>query len=250
MGWLDDPRFWALPIGTTLVAMAAFLLFAIPLTLAAARDVPWLRRYRIQTRRPREQRLLIPSLQRWSINNVAMLAASIAAWPLLRSTGIHLGPLPPWYEVVGQVVFFIYLDDVLYWGFHRAMHTRWLFRHVHGVHHRIVTPWAITGNYMHWLEYVGTGFVAMAGPSLLGAHVLTVWIWVAVRQLEAADGHCGYDLPFMPLKWLPLSDGAVHHDFHHAKVHGNYAGFFPWLDRLLGTSAAGYADDRDRRRAL
>ena len=237
--WLDDPRFWALPVGGTLVAMVAFGLFALPLTWAASRDVAWLQQRRIQSRRPREQRLVVPSLQRWLINSGAMLVASIASWPILRTTGIHVGPLPPWYEVLWQVVFFVYLDDVLYWFFHRAMHTRWLFRHVHGVHHRIVTPWAITGNYMHVVEFIGTGFLAMAGPSIVGAHVLTVYVWIVLRQWEAAEGHCGYDLP-SPTRYLPLSDGAIHHDFHHAKVHGNYAGFFPWMDRVMGTLARDY----------
>jgi sterol desaturase/sphingolipid hydroxylase (fatty acid hydroxylase superfamily) len=89
-----------------------------------------------------------------------------------------------------QVVFFVYLDDFLYYWFHRGMHGRWLYKHVHGWHHRIVTPWAITGHYMHPVEYSLTGTVALIGPLLLGSHVVTLWVWFAFRQWEAAEGHC------------------------------------------------------------
>ena len=49
-----------------------------------------------------------------------------------------------------QLLFFILLDDFLFYWMHRSLHeSRWLFKKVHSTHHRIMTPWAITGNYMH-----------------------------------------------------------------------------------------------------
>ena len=60
-----EARFWAIPVGGTAVAMAAFLLFAAPLTWLVKRDPERLRKYRIQIRREREQRLFWPSIWRW-----------------------------------------------------------------------------------------------------------------------------------------------------------------------------------------
>lgn len=38
-------------------------------------------------------------------------------------------------EVVPQIVFYFILEDfVFYWG-HRILHTKWLYQHVHSVHH-------------------------------------------------------------------------------------------------------------------
>ena len=72
----------------------------------------------------------------------------------------------------------------------------------------------------------------------------------AIRQFEAVDAHCGYQLPWSPVHWLPGYDGAGYHDFHHARYRGNYAGFFGYMDRWLGTQARGFADwRRERRRA-
>jgi 4-alpha-methyl-delta7-sterol-4alpha-methyl oxidase len=155
---------------------------------------------------------------------------------------VHAGPVPAWWVVAGQVVFFVYLDDFLYYWFHRTMHGRWLYKHVHGWHHRIVTPWAVTGHYMHPVEYVVTGTIALLGPLVLGSHVVTLWVWFALRQWEAAEGHSGYEFRLTPTHLFPGNDGARHHDFHHARVRGNYAGFFPIWDRVFGTYAKGYAE--------
>jgi len=72
---------------------------------------------------------------------------------------------------------------------------------------------------------------------LVGAHVLTLYLWVVIRQWETAEGHRGYDLPFSPTCFLPLSDGTLHHDFHHVRVRGNFGGFLPVWDRLPGSFA-------------
>jgi len=243
--WADPLYRWAV-LGTTAVSMGAFALFAGALTLVAWREPAWARPWRIQSRRPRAQSLVGPSLARWMVNNLAFTALVSAAWRWLPGPGVHLGPSPSVWELAAQFAFFVYVDDFLFYWMHRAMHTRWLFKRVHGVHHRILTPWAITGHYMHPLEFVLTGALALAVPWLVGAHVYTLWAWITFRQWEAAEGHCGYDLPWSPSKLLPGSDGARHHDAHHARVRGNYAGFFPHCDRWFGTYARGYVPDREQ----
>ena len=223
-----------------LVSAAAFLLFAIPLTVIAARAPAWAEPFRLQTRRQRPQELVGPSIRAFIVNNAFLLVLTMLAWPLLSLTGIHAGALPSPIVALAQVIFFVYLDDILYYSVHKRMHEGWLWKRVHSVHHRIHTPWAITGHYMHPLEYVVTGALMLVGPMLVGAHVVVLWVWVAVRQLEAAEGHAGYDFPFSPTHWLPGSDGARHHDAHHAKVKGNYAGFLAWFDGVRGTFVSGY----------
>lgn len=252
----QDPRFWYVPVATVLVGMAAFALFAGLYTWLAARDPAWARRWKIQNARGAgrmseaeagQRNILVPgarmvrlSLRSWLINNAWMIAAACASWPLMSLSKVHLGPLPPAWVVALQLVFFIYLDDFLYYWLHRAMHSRLLLKHVHGWHHRVLTPWAITGHYMHPLEYVLTGSLAFVGPALLGSHVAVLWIWIAFRQWEAAEGHSGYAFPWSPTHWLPFSHGALHHDFHHARVRGNYAGFLPLWDRMFGTYVRDY----------
>ena len=243
-----EPLFWLFPVTTTLLAAFSFVVFALPLTWIAGRDVAWARPYRLQSRRLRAQQLLGASVRSWAVNNLCLLAGIVALWPVLSLSAIHAGPIPPWYGIVAQLVSFVYLDDFLFYWMHRAMHGQWLYKRIHSWHHRIVTPWAITGNFMHPLEYALTGSCALIGPLLLGSHVVVVWVWFVYRQWEAAEGHCGYEFPWSPTHLLPFNDGAAHHDAHHAKVRGNYAGFLPLWDGVFGTYARGYAEALAARR--
>ncbi len=249
--WLEsyrEPMFLLFPVAAQLVSVVAFATFAAPLTWIAWRDSEGMRKYRIQHRKPRAQDLVLPSIKLWIVNNLVMFVVVTASWPLLRASRVHAGAWPIWYEVLWQLLFFIYLDDFLYYWMHRAMHGGWLYRKIHSVHHRIHTPWAVTGHYMHPVEYVATGSVALIGPMMVGAHVLTLWIWIAFRQWEACEGHCGYAFPWSPTRFLPFGDGAVHHDFHHAKIKGNYAGFLGLWDRVFGTPARGWGSRNVRTR--
>ena len=244
---LDDPAWRLNALGTAVVGTVAFALFATPLTLLAWLEPAWARSWRIQLRRPRAQDLVGRSIVRWLANTAVAFALMTVAWPWVHFGRAAFFPLPSWHEVLGQFLVFVYLDDLLFYWAHRALHGRWLFKHVHAVHHRIYTPWAITGNYSHPAEFVITATLALLGPALFHSHPLTIWIWIAWRQWEAAEGHCGYDLPFSPSLLLPGSDGALHHDFHHAKVRGNYAGFLRHVDTVFGTLAKGYAEHRAKR---
>lgn len=243
-----EPLFWQFPVASSLLSVAAFLLFALPLTWIAWRDPVWARKYRIQPRRMDVPRWFWPSLGRLLVNSGVTFLLILPLWPLLRLSNVHAGPLPPWWEVAWQLLFFVYLDDFLFYWMHRALHTPKLFRHVHAVHHRVRTPCAVAGVYFHWMEYAAISSLVLVGPLLVGAHVVTLYIWVVLRQLEAASGHCGYDWPFEPLRLLPLYDGNGYHDYHHGSFKGNYAGAVGWLDRVFGTSSAGYAEYEQRRR--
>lgn len=240
--WYQEPLFLNFALMSVALSMLAFMLFALPLTAIAQRDPNWARPYRIQSRLARPG-VFWPSVRSWLINNLWLLGFSVAGWPWMRLSGVHMGALPAWYVVVGSLLLFIYLDDFIYYGFHRLMHRPWWFRRVHSKHHRIYTPWAITGNYMHPFEYVATGIIALIGPVLLGSHVVVLWLWIIWRQWEAAEGHCGYAFPWSPTRFLPFSDGALHHDYHHSRVKGNYAGFLSWCDTLFNTKIKGYDDN-------
>jgi sterol desaturase/sphingolipid hydroxylase (fatty acid hydroxylase superfamily) len=72
-------------------------------------------------------------------------------------------------------------------------------------------------------------------------HVSFLFIWLAVRILETADVHSGYDIPWNPLRFIPYYGGAIAHDLHHAKSNGNFSSTFTWWDTWCGTTL--YADD-------
>lgn len=234
-GFYNDPWFWQFPMATLAISTTAFLSVAIPWTIVAWRDPVSLRKYKIQQKPFEMKQFLLPSIGRIIINNIILAALLVLAWPLLKLTGVHHGEMPVWYIIIAQLIFFVLLDDFLYYCMHRYMHeNKWLLRNIHSVHHRIRNTCGINGNYMHWVEYSLTASLTLVGPIILGAHIYVVWMWVILRQIEGADGHIGYDIPWNPAHLLPVYEGPVYHDFHHAKFKGNYAGFLPYLDKYLG----------------
>ena len=236
----QDPLFWRFPVAASAVSMGAFLLFAVPLTAIAVRRPRWSEPYRIQRRVMQADRVIGPSVRRWLVNNLILFAIVVVAWPLYRESGVHVGPLPVWWVVPLQLALFIVVDDFLYYWMHRAMHSKYLYKYIHSIHHEVSTPWAISAHYMHPVEFVLTGLLMLLMPVLLGVHVLTLYLWIVFRQWEAAEGHCGYSFPWSPSKLLPGYDGVEYHDFHHAKFTGNYAGFLTYLDRWFGAYSPGY----------
>lgn len=241
LSWYSDPLFIQFPVTAMLVAIIAFLLFALPWTWLAWRDPKWARPYRIQTRDFQVERFFWPTLGRMAINFSVVAVFMVLSWPLLRHADIHAGAVPPWWVFLWQIALFTLMDDFLYYWMHRSMHRFAFLRRAHMVHHRPQVPFALTGNYQHWLEFLLTVNLMMLGPVLLGVHVYVLYAWVAFRQLQAADGHAGYDFGYWnPLHWLPAYNGPVYHDFHHADGEGNYAGFLGYVDRFFATYAKNY----------
>ena len=233
--------FFKFPIFTLFLSVGAFLVFALPWTFLAWKDPAWARPYRIQNKPLDVRRWFWPSMRKIGVNSFITLLILIPTWPLIRLFGVHDGPLPPWYSIAAQLLFFILAEDFLYYWMHRAFHTKWLFKHIHSVHHHPVTPCAIAGNYFHPVEFIATTFLVILLPLLLGSHLVVLWIYVAFRQWVAADGHCGYDIPWSPTRFIPLYHGPAYHDFHHKRFYGNYAGFLSYLDRFFEGYAKGYS---------
>lgn len=239
----QEPMFLLIPLATLALSVGSFLFFALPWTLLAWSDPLWARPYKIQQKPFQVKTYFWPNIARIIINSMMMLIVLVLTWPLLRLSNIHAGDVPPWYSWMIQIVFFLLLDDFLFYWMHRWMHeNKWVLKHIHSVHHRIKNTCALDGNYFHWVEFVLIGSLAMVGPLLLGSHIYILYFWIIIRNLEAADGHTGYDLPWNPLRFLPLYDGAVYHDFHHARFKGNYAGALHYVDHFFGTYIKEYLE--------
>jgi sterol desaturase/sphingolipid hydroxylase (fatty acid hydroxylase superfamily) len=232
----QDPMFLKFPLATLALSIGTFLIVAIPWTLLAFFDPDWAKPYKIQQKPFQVRKYFWPNIARITINSSMMLLLLIVTWPILKHSNIHLGEIPPWYVWVIQLAFFLLLDDFLFYWMHRWLHeNKWMLRKVHSVHHRIRNTCALDGNYFHWAEFVMIGSLAMLGPIIVGCHLYVLYMWIIIRNIEAADGHAGYDFPWNPLRFLPLYDGPVYHDFHHARFKGNYAGALHYVDRFFGT---------------
>jgi len=153
--------------------------------------------------------------------------------------------------IVGMIVF----NDGWFYAWHRFLHTPKMFRLVHAVHHKSVDVNPFSSYSFHAFE----GFI-------LGAWIVPAAIFLPIPMpalalvqvlglLNNVNSHLGYELlpswwiKIPPFKWTASS---TYHNLHHQKLKGNYALFFRFWDRLLGTEIAGYEDafvDRSEPRA-
>jgi sterol desaturase/sphingolipid hydroxylase (fatty acid hydroxylase superfamily) len=138
-------------------------------------------------------------------------------------------------------------DFYFYWT-HRLLHTRWLFRRVHGVHHRSrhPSPWAAFS--FHPVEALINGLflpLALLAVPLDDVVVIAFAIHQIVRN---AHGHAAVEtLPRgFARHWLGgRFVTTTHHHLHHETAKGNYGLWFTWMDRWFGTERADYFERFD-----
>lgn len=145
-------------------------------------------------------------------------------------------------------------DTWNYWQ-HRWLHTDFMFRHVHWVHHRVGNPTAFATFAAHPIEtFIGNAFFILF-VVFVPIHPLALAAAGAYLFAYGTLCHLGYE--FFP-RWvarhpvLGWFNNATYHNLHHSRAGCNFAGWFVHWDRLLGTGDPGYYDAFDavpRRRA-
>lgn len=168
-----------------------------------------------------------------------VLPLILVTHPLFEKLGTTHGlPLPSLREFIVQILFCLFVEDMcFYWG-HRALHTPWLYRYIHAIHHQYTAPFGAVAEFAHPIEVIFLGMSTVAGPLIIGPHLLTLWGYLMVRCWQTVDCHSGYDLPWSLNRWFPLYGGARQHDHHHKTYSGNYASMFIHMDWLFGTDKA------------
>lgn len=145
---------------------------------------------------------------------------------------------PGFTEIIPQVLIFILVEDTTFYWSHRLFHTPFLYKRIHKQHHEYNDTLAFVAEFSHPIEFAVNIIATGLGPLLLGnkTHMLTVYLWYAIRTFEAYDGHSGYEFPWSPFRLLPMSGGSDYHNYHHLKNIGNYGSFFTYWDTICNTN--------------
>ena len=169
----------------------------------------------------------------WVLGNSLILHGSLSLALTLAIHG-HLSTYwsfeggSPWWTMASTLLLPAWYHGMLYYV-HRAMHTPYLMRKFHHVHHSDRAPMFLDALVEHPVEATW-GAIVLTLP--LYAVPLYGWGYVGFVALvgvhEILD-HAGANLD------IPLLSRAKHHDEHHRRFNGYYGQLLPWLDEWEGT---------------
>jgi sterol desaturase/sphingolipid hydroxylase (fatty acid hydroxylase superfamily) len=151
---------------------------------------------------------------------------------------------PAWF-VVSLGLMVIGQDAYIYW-LHRWMHrSRW-YRWLHRRHHFSNNPSPFAAYSFDAAEALLTvGPFALLWPAIVPTPWTAYLLFMVHQLVRNALLHCGYEL--MPARWdgRPLIDWlttTTHHDLHHRSAGYNFAPWFTWWDRWMGTEHPAYRE--------
>ena len=155
--------------------------------------------------------------------------------------------LGPWGlgGAIGAFVGLILFNDLWFYSVHRLLHSPFLYKHIHSVHHRSIDVNPFSSYSFHLIEAIlVTGWVlpaAMFIPFPLPVLMFTQGVGLANNLMA----HLGYEL--LPRWWVDVpilrwSNSATFHSMHHVRFKGNYGLFLRVWDRLFGTELDQYEE--------
>jgi len=200
---------------------------------------------KIRSETPPARQLALEAL--FSLRTMVIFAtAGVATWFLYRAgfyplTALATGWGTPWLAV-SIVAGIIGLDAWFYWT-HRLMHDPRLFRRFHRRHHRSNNPSPFTAYSFDVGEALLLFGFVVVWPAVFPMHSHAMQ-WVMLYQIVTNTLlHSGYELMPARRDGRPMLDFIVtttHHDLHHAQAGWNYAAWFTWWDRWMGTEHPEY----------
>jgi methylsterol monooxygenase len=173
---------------------------------------------------------------------IALLLFSVATWLGVPSGG---APLPS-YGYVAQVCLAAhFVNDVLFYWTHRALHHPALYKRFHKQHHTFRGSVGEAAEYAHPVEVVASNQIPTLGLILaVGSHPLVMCAWLILRLTQTYETHSGYALDGSLYARLGLAVcGASFHDHHHTVNLGNFGA--EHMDWLFGTMDHYVRDGRE-----
>ncbi|KAK7820378.1 very-long-chain aldehyde decarbonylase GL1-9 [Quercus suber] len=205
--------------------------------------LPPLENFRLHTRKEEDEKNSVPlsAVVKGVLLQQLVQATVAQALFLLTSkanaSGITIQPSIP-VQIV-QIVVAMFVMDTWQYFVHRYMHhNKFLYRHIHSQHHRLVVPYAIGALYNHPLEGLLLDTFGGAISFLVsGMTARTAVFFFCFAVIKTVDDHCGLWLPGN-IFHIVFQNNSAYHDIHH-QLQGlkyNYSQpFFPIWDKLLGT---------------
>ena len=147
------------------------------------------------------------------------------------------------YWLFSLVLGLILHDTYFYWA-HRLMHVGVFYKTFHHAHHLSKAPTTLASYAFGPVEaLVQAAFIPLVAW-LVPMHFSVVVLLFVANLVRSAVGHSGFEVfprNTLTSPWLKWNATVTHHDMHHEYGQGNYALYFSWWDKWMGTEHANYA---------
>ena len=128
--------------------------------------------------------------------------------------------------LIRQFVVAMIVPDTWQYFMHRYMHhNKFLYKHIHSQHHRLIVPYAYGALYNHPVEglILDTVGGALSFP-ISGMSPRTSIFFFSFATIKTVDDHCGLCLPGN-LFHMVFKNNSAYHDVHH-QLYGSKYNFF------------------------
>jgi sterol desaturase/sphingolipid hydroxylase (fatty acid hydroxylase superfamily) len=184
-----------------------------------------------------------------SVRSMVIFATAAVGIAYLERAGFY--PMAKLAQSWGPVWFWaslaitIVVHDAYFYWTHRLMHDPRLFRRVHLRHHRSNNPSPFTAYSFDLAEAGLMVAFFVIWPMIFPMAWMVNGLFGLYQIVRNTFLHCGYEL--MPARadgrpWLDFLTTTTHHDLHHGQAGYNYAAWFTWWDRWMGTEHPQYLE--------
>ena len=137
------------------------------------------------------------------------------------------------------------LHEIHFFSIHRLIHTKWLYKYVHSVHHKSINPSPWSSLSMHPVEHI-LYFGEVFWHLLIPSHPLVATFNLNMVAYGALNGHIGFEKLELGEK-ANIKSHAYLHYLHHKYFQVNYGG--DWLipmDKWFNTWHDGSKEAEER----
>ncbi|TGK07951.1 sterol desaturase family protein [Leptospira semungkisensis] len=143
-----------------------------------------------------------------------------------------------WTYLILSTLLILAIQDFYFYWTHRLMHTRWLFKIVHKVHHDSLIPSPWTAYSFSVWEALIHALILPIIATLFPVHPLALLVFMTFQIIRNVLGHSGYEIfPSWMIsnRILKLINTNTNHDMHHQSFRYNYGLYTTIWDYVFGT---------------
>ncbi|OVA15729.1 Fatty acid hydroxylase [Macleaya cordata] len=198
-----------------------------------------------RTRRILQQGVDFKQIDReWHWDNFIILQGFMAC--IAYYSFPFLGNLPLWNSkgCIYALLLHVGVSEPLYYWIHRSLHSNYLFKNYHSIHHASAVPQSLTAGNATPLEHLILGLIIgipTLGVSLVGyGSVVMIYGYILIFDSLRCLGHSNVEVvPHWIFRIFPflryLLYTPTYHNLHHKEMDSNFCLFMPLYDALWNT---------------